>query len=157
MATYEIVLEPLCEVVIYATAPIPIGPTRWGNRLVFPIVGGFVNGPKLQGKIRPFGADWGIIRADNCFELDVRILIETDDGAHIHTSYSGIVDMTKEQIDRFLGGELPIGLRLYTTPRFETSHEKYQWLNRIQAVGRGSVEPEGDRFKVTYSWYALSG
>lgn len=157
MATYEITLEPLCEVVIYATTPIPIGPSSWGTRLVFPIVGGSVKGPKLQGKIRPLGADWGLIRADNCFELDVRILIETDDGAYIHTYYCGIVDMTKEQVDRFLGGELPTGLKVYTTPRFETSHEKYQWLNRIQVVGRGSVEPEGDRFKVTYSWYALAG
>ncbi len=56
-----------------------------------------------------------------------------------------------------VGGELPTRLKLYPTPRFETSHEKYQWLNRIQVVGRGSVEPEGDRFKVTYSWYALAG
>ena len=157
MATYEMTLEPLCEVVIYVTAPIPIGPSSWGTRLVFPVVDGSVKGPKLQGKIRPFGAAWGLIRADNCFELDVRILIETDDGGHIHASYCGIVDMTKEQADKFLGGELPTGLKLYTTPRFETSHEKYQWLNRIQVGGRGSVEPEGDRFKVTYSWYALAG
>ena len=80
MATYEMTLEPLCEVVIYVTAPIPIGPSSWGTRLVFPVVDGSVKGPKLQGKIRPFGAAWGLIRADNCFELDVRILIETDDG-----------------------------------------------------------------------------
>ncbi len=64
--------------------------------------------------------------------------------------------MTKEQVDRFLTGDLPKGLVLYTTPRFETSHEKYQWLTRVQVVGRGGVEQEGDRFKVTYSWYALT-
>ncbi len=157
LAKYEITLEPLCEVVIYVTAPIPVGPSSWGTRLVFPVVDGSVKGPKLEGEIRPFGADWGLIRADNCFELDVRILIETKDGAHIHASYSGIVDMTKEQGDKFRGGELPAGLKLYTTPRFETSHEKYQWLNRIQVVGRGSAETEGDRVKVTYSWYALTG
>ncbi len=157
MATYEITLEPLCEVLIHVTAPIPVGPSGWGTRLVFPVVGGSVTGPKLQGTIRPFGADWGLIRADNCFELDVRILIETEDGAHIHVCYGGIVDMTKDQADKFLGGELPAGLKIYTTPRFETSHEKYQWLNRIQVVGRGSAETEGDRVKVTYSWYALTG
>ena len=87
--------------------------------------------------------------------MDVRFVIETDDGAFIHTYYSGIVDMTKKQADKFLAGELPTGLDLYTTPRFETGHEKYQWLTRIQAVGRGTVEAEGDRFKVTYSWYVL--
>ncbi len=109
---------------------------RLGNQISLSDSGGSVKGPKIQGKIRPFGADWCLIRADNCFELDVRILIETDDGAYIHTYYCGIVDMTKEQVDRFRGGELPIGLKVYTTPRFETSHEKYQWLNRIQVVGR---------------------
>ena len=83
-------------------------------------------------------------------------VVETDDGAFIHTHYSGIVDMTKEQADQFRAGDLPKGLSLYTTPRFETSHEKYQWLPRIQVAGRGGVEPEGDRFKVTYSWYALT-
>lgn len=156
MAEYEMKLEPLCEVVAYVTAPIPVGPSSWGTRLIFPVVEGTVKGPKLNAKFRPFGADWGLIRADNCFELDVRAVLETDDGAFIHTYYTGIIDMTKEQVDKFLAGELPTGLSLYVTPRFETSHEKYQWLTRIQAVGRGSVEPEGDRFKVTYSWYVLT-
>lgn len=156
MSEYEIKLEPLCEVVGYVTAPIPVGPSSWGTRLIFPVVEGTITGPKINGKVRPFGGDWGLIRADNCFELDVRVVIDTDDGAIIHTYYTGIVDMTKEQVDRFLDGELPTGLSLYVTPRFETSHEKYQWLTRIQAVGRGGVEGEGDRFKVSYTWYVLT-
>ena len=155
MAKHEMKLEELAEVTAYVTAPIPVGPSSWGTRLIFPVVEGIVKGPKLNGKAGAFGADWGIIRPDGCFELDVRFVIETDDGAFIHTYYSGIVDMTKEQADKFLAGELPTGLDLYTTPRFETGHEKYQWLTRIQAVGRGTVEAEGDRFKVTYSWYVL--
>jgi hypothetical protein len=156
MAKYEIKLEPLCEVEAYVTAPIPVGPSSWGTRLIFPVVGeGTVKGPKLNGNIRPFGADWGLIRADNCFDLDVRIVIETPDGAFIHTYYRGVVAMTKDQVDQFLVGELPKGLTIYTTPRFETSHEKYQWLTQIQVVGRGGVEKERDRFKVRYSWYAL--
>ncbi|MBU3968408.1 MAG: DUF3237 domain-containing protein, partial [Euryarchaeota archaeon] len=40
---------------------------------------------RLNGKFRPFGADWGLIRGDNCLELDVRGVIETDNGALIHT------------------------------------------------------------------------
>ena len=111
----------------------------------------------MNGKFQPFGADWGLIRGDNCFELDVRGVIETNDGALIHTYYNGIVDMTKEQVDKIMVGELPHGLDFYVTPRFETSNEKYQWLTRIQTVGRGSIEPEGDRVKVSYSWYVLTG
>jgi len=156
MAEYEMKLEHLCEVVAYVAAPIPVGPSSWGVRMIFPVVGGIVKGPMLNGKVRSFGADWGLLRADNCFELDVRAVIETDDGALIHTYYAGIINMTQEQANSFLAGKVPGGLRLYVTPRFETSHENYQWLTRIQVVGRGSVEPEGDRFKVTYSWYVLT-
>ena len=155
MAKYEMNLDHLAEVEAFVAAPIPVGPSSWGTRLVFPVVGGTVKGPRLNGKVQSFGADWGVIRPDDCFELDVRIVVETDDGAFIHTQYAGIADMTKEQADQFRAGDLPTGLSLYTTPRFETSNEKYQWLTRVQVVGRGSVAPEGDRFKVTYSWYVL--
>ena len=157
MPKYEMNLRHLAEVEAYVTAPIPVGPSSWGTRLIFPVVGGgTVKGAKLNGKIQPFGADWGLIRPDNCFDLDVRIVIETDDGAFIHTYYRGIMDMTKEEVDQFLAGDLPKGLSIYATPRFETSHEKYQWLTRVQVVARGSAEPEGDRVKVTYSWYVLT-
>jgi hypothetical protein len=156
VANYPLKLEPLCDITGYLTAPIPIGASSWGTRLIFPVVEGTFTGTKIKGKIRPFGADWGILRVDNCFELDVRGLLETDDGAVIHVYYSGIVDMTKEEADKFLSGEIPANLSIYVTPRFETSHQKYKWLNRVQAVGRGSVEREGDRFKVTYSWYILT-
>ncbi len=57
----------------------------------------------------------------------------------VDLNYNGIVDMTKEQVEKIMVGGLPHGLDFYVTPRFETSHENYQWLTRIQAVGRGSV------------------
>ena len=139
MPKYKMNLDHLAEVTAYVTAPIPVGPSSRGTRLVFPVVGGTVKGRRLNGKVQSLGADWGVIRPDDCFELDVRIVVETDDGAFIHTHYSGIVDMTKEQADQFRAGALPTGLRLFTTPRFETSHEKYQWLPRIQVVGRGGT------------------
>ena len=50
-----------------------------------------VKGPKVNWKFRPFGADCGLIRGDNCLELDVREVIETDNGALIHTYYNGIL------------------------------------------------------------------
>ena len=157
MPRYGMNLEHVAEVEAYVTAPIPVGPSSWGTRLIFPVVGGgTVKGPKLNGTLQSFGADWGIIRADDCFDLDVRIVIETDDGAFIHTCYRGVVDLTKEQADQFRGGNLPSDLSLYTTPRFETSHENYQWLTRVQVVGKGSVEPAEDKFSVTYSWYVLT-
>ena len=156
MPAYEIKLEHLCEVEAYVTAPIAVGPSSWGIRLVLPVVSGTAKGAKLNGKVVGPAGDWGLIRTDNCFELDVRAVIETDDGAFVYAYYRGVVDMTQDQVEQFLAGNVPEGLVLYVTPRFETSHEKYQWLNRIQAVGRGTVEPAGDKVRVTYSWYVLS-
>lgn len=157
MPRHTIHLKHLAEVEAYVSAPFPVGPSSWGTRLIFPIVGeGTVRGERLNGKVLAFGADWGLVRVDNNFELDVRALIQTDDGALIHTAYRGIIGMTKEQADQFLAGELPEGADLFTTPRFETGHEKYQWLTQLQVVGRGSAKPEGDNVKVSYSWYILT-
>lgn len=154
---HEIGLEHLAEVEAYVGAPFPIGPGGWGTRLIFPVVTeGTVKGARFNGKIHSFGADWGILRADNNFELDVRVVVETDDGAFIHAFYSGIAAMTKDQAERFLAGEVPKGLSLFTTPRFETGHENYQWLTRVQVVGRGAVEPGEEGVRVTYSWYILT-
>ena len=61
--------------------------------------------------------------------LDVRQLVETDDGALIYVTYMG-------RCDRERG--------TYTVaPTFETSDERYAWLNAIQAVGQG--RSEGDQ------------
>ena len=57
MPAYEMKLEPLCEVVAFVTAPIVAGPSSWGVRFIFPVAEGTVKGPKLNGKVRNFGAD----------------------------------------------------------------------------------------------------
>ncbi len=154
MARYDIKPEFLCEVDAYLV-PLPVGPANWGTRIIFKVEGGTVKGSRINGKLSAFGADWGLIRHDTCLELDVRILIETDDGALIHTYYNGIIDMTQEEVDTFLGGAIPENLNIYVTPRFETSHKDYLWMNRIQAAGLGSVGIVDGRIVVSYSWHEL--
>jgi len=109
--------------------------------MIYPVVSGTVRGPRINGTLLPVGADWNLHRRDGCSELDVQIVIETDDGALVYCYYRGISGT---------------GSGAYVTPRFETSSEKYQWLTRIQAVGRGGGEKHGDGLKVTYSWYVLT-
>ncbi len=151
---YGLALKPLCDVVAYVSI-VPIGRSSRGVRNIAPILEGSVQGPRLSGKLPPVGADFAVIRPDNCLELDVRAVVQTEDGANIYVYYHGVVDMTEEQVARFTEGEIPDGARLYTTPRFATAHDNYRWLTRLQAVGRGSVVSEGERLKVTYSWYTL--
>jgi hypothetical protein len=139
---------------------MPAGDGGWGTRVIAPVTGGTIEGPKIKGTARPFGADWFVIRHDGVFIVDVRLVIETDDGAFIHTYYDGIVDVTEEDLERMAQGmakgELaPLRVPVHTTPRFETGHEKYRWLNRLVGIGIGEVNTEGDPFTVDYSIYAL--
>ena len=69
MPKYEMNLDHLAEVEAYVTAPTPVGPSIRGTRLIFPVVGGTVTGPRLDGKIQAFGADWGLIRPEQLLRV----------------------------------------------------------------------------------------
>ena len=60
-----------------------IGATPNGDRRIDPVAGGRFEGPKLRGIVLPGGADWIIGRPDGSTSLDMRIVLETDDGAAI--------------------------------------------------------------------------
>lgn len=109
-------------------AMVPNGPN--GTRVIVPITGGTVTGPRINGTVDALGADWLTMRADGTAQLDVRALIRTDDGAIIHTTYKGIMAPTEDG-----------GRRITTAPLFETGDEKYAWLNSIQAIAVGIPGP----------------
>ena len=84
-------------------------------------------------------ADWLTISDNGTLGcLDVRFTLETDDGAHIFVEYSGRAEMETGTIA--------------TAPTFQTSHEKYLWLNRVQAVAAGVIDDAG---RLTYSIYEV--
>lgn len=117
--------------------PIDIGKVPIGKRVIYPINGGTFEGPKLKGKVRSFGADW-VLRLDSITtKLDVRLLLETEDGQLISNNYSGIVYNN------------PNGTTYWKiTPVFETSSKKYDWLNYLLAVGVGSGSKGGVSYEV---------
>jgi hypothetical protein len=41
---------------------------------------------------------------------------------------------------------------IYVTPRFETGDEHYASLNRIQAIGKGTVHED---LSLDYEWYEI--
>jgi len=113
-----------------ATAPIQeIGPTPHGTLSIFPIVGGTFDGERLRGKVLPGGGDWVTRRPDGVFELDLRATLETDDGALVYLTFSGVRDDASHYFR--------------TLPRFETAAPKYDFLNRLLAVGLGEIRPDG--------------
>jgi hypothetical protein len=131
-------------------APQPIGQTPQGNRQIFYVRSGTFEGPRLKGEVLPGGGDWFLVRPDGVGELDVRATVRTHDGALIYASYRGIIDASPEALRALAGGETPDQdeYSFYTAPMFQTSAPDYHWLNRILAVGVGSLFPGGVSYRV---------
>ena len=106
-----------------------IGAVPYGTRVTAPIANGKFEGPRLRGKVLPGGGDWTLLRGDGVLELDLRLTLETDDGALIHMTFTGVRDDANEYFR--------------TLPRFETAAPKYAFLNRLLAVGIGEIRPDG--------------
>lgn len=134
-------------------APQWIGPVPEGLRIVFPMSGGEVSGPRLRGRILPGGGDWLTGRRDGVGILDVRGTIETHDGALVYMFYSGVGDLGEDGYEKALRGELPPLLKLRTAPRFLTADARYAWLNRLQCVGIGEAVTAD--MKVSYDVHAV--
>lgn len=129
-----------------ATAPVQaIGAVALGNRSVFPIIGGEFEGPRLRGKVLGGGGDWTLLRPDGVLELDLRITLQTDDGALIYMTFTGLRHGPADVIAAIGRGEGVDPAKYYfrTAPRFETASEKYSFLNRILAIGIGENKPSG--------------
>src|SRR5262245_65984298 len=115
------------------TAPIQnVGAIPHGTRVTFPITGGSVEGERLRGKVLPGGDDWTVKRPDGVVELDLRVTLQTDDGAYIHMTFERIRDDGARPAPYFR-----------TVPRFETAEPKYAFLNRLLAIGAAEIHADG--------------
>ena len=65
--------------------------------------------------------------------VDVRLILETEDNHQVCMAWKGLRHSPKEVMDRLYRGEIvdPRAYYFRTTPYFETSSEKYGWMNRI--------------------------
>ena len=126
--------RPLMTVRFTAAPAQKLGAVPHGVRSVIPVTGGDFEGPRLRGRVLPGGGDWLLLRPDGVLELDLRVTLETDDHALILMTFQGLRH-----------GEVkdPASYYFRTLPRFETSTEKYAFLNRIVTVGVGEARPDG--------------
>lgn len=131
--------------------PEVIGPVPEGVRANFYLAGGSVEGPRLNGKVLPVGADYLLIRKDGVGLLDVRATFETEDGALIYAPYLGTIDAGEDGYERFLQDNLPPKMPVRNAPRFLTSHPNYAWINRLQCYGVGECDLVENR--VSYDVY----
>src|SRR4249920_1658315 len=107
--------------------PQKLGAAPHGTRVIAPIAGGTFEGPRLSGKVLPGGGDWTLLRSDGVLELDLRVTLETDDGAVIHMSSFGLRHGPAAAIAALAKGERvdPASYYFRTLPRFDTGHPRY--------------------------------
>jgi hypothetical protein len=145
--------EHLYSMRVTLQPPEVLGPLHGGIGINFHIANGEFTGPRLKGLVHASGGDWFTLRRDGIGELDVRLTLQTDDGALIDTRYRGLGEFGIDSYEGFLRGELPASAPLYTSPYMATAHPDYQWLHRRACVGIGAVDLQ--RNEVRYDIYAL--
>jgi hypothetical protein len=128
-------LVPLCTATVSLAEPISVSPSL----VIGEVTGARFEGDRLVASLKgAAAADWLTIAPDGYGTLNVRITLETDDGAVIHATYTG-----RLQFDT---------MAVYATPLFHTGDERYQWLNRIQVVAKGAFTDPGT---LIYEMYEL--
>lgn len=127
-----------------------IGACPFGTRFIADVSGGHFEGDRLRGTIHPSGGDWLLIDAEGIGHIDVRLTLETDDGALIYVQYYGVLVMN-EQVNSALtrNGTTDYGDTYFmTNPRYETADKRYKWLNRIMSVAEGRLAPGAAEYQV---------
>ncbi len=125
-------------------APIEIGPMPIGTRRIFNATGGTFEGERLKGEVLPGGGEWFLDSGDGFGQVDVRLMLRTEDGVHIYLRYSGIMDFNE-----VVGAKLAAGQsteygdnKFLTQVRLECADPKYAWLATTIAVGEGRMHPD---------------
>lgn len=114
--------------------PVVISPSL----MIFNVLDAQIESPRIKAKVMGPSGDWVQVQENGNWKLDVRLLMEADDGSPIYTSYSGVLRMDPGLGERLASGaEIP-GDEMYfrSSPYFQTPSKKYAWLNSILAIGK---------------------
>jgi hypothetical protein len=137
MPAESIPVEHLFTLTASVTRAATIADGPVGTRVVVDCTTGEFEGPRIRGRVEGPSGDWVRRGADGALRLDVRLLLRTDDGAHILMTYSGV--------------GTDGGATIRAAPVFETGDARYTWLNTVQAVAIGT----SGAGRVSYDIYRL--
>ncbi len=151
-ALNDIRLKHLFAMRLESVAPKIVGQTPANFRRIGFVTGGTFESriDGLRGKVLANGNDWQTVRSDGATTLNVRIVLETDDGDTIAMTYKGIRHGALEVIAQLERGETvdPSAYYFRLAPFFETASERFGWLNRVLAVGTGHRLPGGPIYNI---------
>ncbi len=124
--------------------PVAVGPGPLGDRQVFEVIGGEVEGERLSGRILSGGGEWFLVGPDGFGRIDVRFQIETGDGAFVYAQYVGLLELN-EAVMGFISGEreeTEFGDQYFRiAPRLESGDPRYAWVNQALFVAEGRGYP----------------
>ncbi|HTV48569.1 MAG TPA: DUF3237 domain-containing protein [Phycisphaerae bacterium] len=126
-----------------------VGQTPDVFRRIGIVQGGSFEGERLSGEVVA-GLDAQSVRTDSCIRLDVRLVLRTTDGALIVMTYQCLRAGPPSIIEKLDRGETvdPMNYYFRMNPMFETSSPKYDWINRIIAIGIGHRLPDGPLYSI---------
>ena len=142
--------RPLFTMRLAVRPLVVVGATPGVDRRIGLVPGGTFEGERLSGEVIDGGSDWQSVRGDGSTTLDVRLVLKTDDDALITMSYRGVRHGPADVIQRMERGEA-VDPSLYyfrIIPMFETAARRYDWLNRIVAVGSGYRRSDGPLYSL---------
>lgn len=125
-----------------------------GTRYIYRAGDGTFEGPHLKGKVIPGGGDMPVVAENDTMHLDIRVALETDDGAHIYMQNQSVGREDPANNPRLDGSPSEFGDRyIMSTPRFETGDDRYSWLNDHVFVAEGKADMlEDDGYLAEVSW-----
>jgi hypothetical protein len=127
-----------------------VGQTPNAFRRIGVVTGGSFRGERLSGEVVSGGNDWQDVRRDSCIKLDVRLLLKTTDGALIVMTYQVLRHGPPAVMQALDRGETvdPATYYFRLSGLFETGAEKYDWINRVIAIGVGDRHADGPIYNV---------
>lgn len=135
-------LVPLGSLSFRMPTTLRLAPVPSNTRVIVEFSEVRFEGARLRATQRGPAADWLTIGPEGTATLDIRLTLETHDGALIYVEALGRTNAAKFASD---GGPM------FLTPRFETGDARYAWLNDVQAVAKGMSRDGG----ATFECYAL--
>jgi hypothetical protein len=111
-----------------------LGETSAGKRIIQELLSVRFEGPRLRGSMTgKSAADWLTVDANGNVTLDIRVLLLTDDGAHVFVTLDG----------RARWGEGLGRGPIYSRANVESGDERYRWVNHVPLVAKGAVAEGG--------------
>jgi hypothetical protein len=100
--------------------------------------GGWVKGPRLNGKVVPFsGGDWPHFMPDGVVHFEAIYVLEADDGTQILINNRGCRHASPEVLAKMNAFEAvdPTSYYFRVTPKFDVPTGPHEWLGRTVIVG----------------------